>query len=82
LKGTGVASGAPAARRRSHRDAAAGGRSGSASKPHRIAPADEELSDELLHIFHNPIQGWWSNRWVVDLADEGAPDDERSPRTP
>ncbi|MGE5560302.1 MAG: hypothetical protein ACM3XN_04500 [Chloroflexota bacterium] len=38
-------------------------------RPRRITPADEEVSDELLHIFHNPVQGWWSNRWVVDLEN-------------
>lgn len=42
------------------------------AKPQRITPADEEVSDELLHIFHNPVQGWWSNRWVVELENDGA----------
>lgn len=52
------------------------------AKPRRITAADEETSDELLHIFHNPTQGWWSNRWVVELEDHGVHTEDQDHRTP
>lgn len=40
----------------------------------RITPADEEYSRELIRADRRPIEGWWSNRWVVDLEpDSGEP---------
>lgn len=33
----------------------------------QITPASEEFSEELYRAYRRPVEGWWSNKWVVDL---------------